>query len=184
MPVPTPQFDAASAFSDEVVVDGKRIRVVDGECVLEVDEPHIGDPEGVIGAGYIDAGLAVDVGGIPEPSGVKCRPSMQKLENSTELPKFQPVQQACRGDVGRRTARSGQSPVLPLWSASPFTYAAVQGKPGPPSSKERNTRTHASTWWEAKDLTESAASWAASQSQTPWRTTPPATSASHTYDND
>src|SRR6478752_4169895 len=58
---PSTEFDAASTFSDEVVVDGQRVRVVDGEGVFEVDEPHSIDTKGVVGFGDVDARLAVDV---------------------------------------------------------------------------------------------------------------------------
>ena len=59
---PSAQLDAASAFGDEVVVNGKRVRLVDGEGVLKLDEPHTVDSERVIGVRDIDPGLAVDVG--------------------------------------------------------------------------------------------------------------------------
>ncbi len=58
---PATEFDAASAFGNEVVVKGKGVRLIDGERILEVDESHRVYPEGVIGTCHIDAGLAVDV---------------------------------------------------------------------------------------------------------------------------
>ena len=56
-----PQFDAAFAFCNEIIMDGQRIRLIADDSVLQIHKSHACNPEGVLGACNIDPGLSIDI---------------------------------------------------------------------------------------------------------------------------
>lgn len=57
-----PQFNATAALGHEVVVDAGGVGMIRNDAVLQIHQAHSRDTERVIGAGDMDAGLAVAVG--------------------------------------------------------------------------------------------------------------------------
>ena len=57
----TAQLNAVAALRNEVIVDCQGIGIVDDQAMLEIDEAHVRDAEGVLCTGDVDARLAIKI---------------------------------------------------------------------------------------------------------------------------